>query len=46
MFPVRYELQFYIVLRRNSVFKGLTVYSIQDDLLFHIMFAFAKVSFL
>jgi hypothetical protein len=23
MFPVRYELNFYIVFRRNSVFKGL-----------------------
>jgi hypothetical protein len=23
VFPVRYELQFYIAFRRNSVFKGL-----------------------
>jgi hypothetical protein len=23
MFPVRYELNFYILFRRNSVFKGL-----------------------
>jgi hypothetical protein len=24
VFPVRYELEFYILFRRNSVFKGLT----------------------
>jgi hypothetical protein len=24
VFPVRYELDFYILFRRNSVFKGLT----------------------
>jgi hypothetical protein len=26
VFPVRYELDFYILLRRNSVFKGLIKY--------------------
>jgi hypothetical protein len=26
VFPVRYELNVYIVLRRNSVFKGLIFY--------------------
>jgi hypothetical protein len=26
MFPVRYELNFYILFRRNSVFKGLILF--------------------
>jgi hypothetical protein len=28
VFPVRYELKFYIIFRRNSVFKGLNIISL------------------
>jgi hypothetical protein len=28
VFPVRYELNFYILFRRNSVFKGLLAYKL------------------
>jgi hypothetical protein len=33
MFPVRYELDFYILFRRNSVFKGLTALACSLSLL-------------
>jgi hypothetical protein len=35
MFPVRYELNIYINMLRNSVFKGLIIVSIGQKLMYH-----------
>jgi hypothetical protein len=37
VFPVRYELDFYISLRQNSVFKGL-IYGENNIILYHMKF--------
>jgi hypothetical protein len=40
VFPVRYELKFYIIFRRNSVFKGLIAFcnKIYDSIHGRILF--------